>query len=128
MNESSTAAQDVPIVGVFRLQTQAEEAISALKDANFAEEHIFTTQYQGARADDTRVIVHVTTTGRDQEAVGLLVHYGANNADLPLGTEMVRGNLIPQTQDAMSPLSQRPTIVEPEALPPDPDLTEYRGE
>ena len=128
MNEPSAhPVQSVPIVGVFRSSQQADDAIHALKDANFAEDQIFVTEYQGARLDDNRTIVHVITSDRDQEAVGLLVHHGANNSDLPPGTEMVRGNLLLSDSNASPGLVQQPTSVDPDALPPAPDLTEHRG-
>jgi len=128
MNELSVyPVQDVPMVGVFHSQARADEAIQALKDANFAEDQIFVTDYQGVREDHNRVIVHVLAAGREQEAVGLLVHHGANNSDLPPGTEMVNGDLILRDPAALSELSQQPTVVESDALPPAPDITEHRG-
>lgn len=128
MNEPSAhPVQDAPIVGVFRSMAQAESAINALKDAHFAESQIFESRYQGARADDYRIIVHVTAPGREQEAVGLLVHHGANNSDLPPGTEMVKGNPILRDPEATPALSQQPTQVEPGALPEEIQAEEYRG-
>lgn len=91
------------IVGVFRDTSQAIAAIEELKRAHFAEEKIKLTEYdphlsaeeesallQGA---DRRFFVHVDAPGKEEEAVGILAHHGANNSDLPRGTELVHGRL-----------------------------------
>ncbi|HEX7735080.1 MAG TPA: hypothetical protein VF458_09455 [Ktedonobacteraceae bacterium] len=128
MNElSAHPVQDVPIVGVFRSQAQAENAVSALKDADFTESQIFVTGYEGARADDRRIIVHVIAAGREQAAVGLLVHHGANNSDLPPGTEMVGDNLVLRDPDAAPALSQQPTRVDPFAFSGETEAEEHRA-
>ena|SRR5437879_6984240 len=124
---SAHPVQDIPIVGVFRSQEQAEYAVRALRDANFAESQIFVTGYQGARENDQRSIVHVIAAGREQEAVGLLIHHGANNSDLPPGTEMVRGNLVLRDPDAVSALSQQPTRIDPFMLSGEIEAGEHRA-
>lgn len=128
MNElSAHPVQEVPIVGVFRSQEQAEHAVDALTDAHFAEKQIFETSYQGARVSDKRIVVHVLASGREQEAVGLLVHHGANNSDLPPGTEMVRGDLVLRDASAASPLAQQPTRIDPSVFAGEIEAEEHRA-
>ncbi len=94
------------IVGVFRERSQAEEAMEELKQAGFAEDEMELKEYElqgGVEALTTnpvlqpsnrRVIVHVKAPGKEQEAVGILAQHGANNADLPVGTQLVHGTLV----------------------------------
>jgi hypothetical protein len=94
------------IVGVFRERSQAEEAMEELKQAGFAEDEMDLKEYElqeGVEALTTnpvlqlsnkRVIVHVKASGREQEAVGILAQHGANNADIPIGTQLVHGALV----------------------------------
>jgi hypothetical protein len=92
------------IVGVFREQSPAREAALELREAGFEENQIRLTMFdpqtiKGAenmplRAADTRFFVHVEARGREKEAVGILARHGANNADLPVGTELVNGKLV----------------------------------
>src|SRR5690242_17065895 len=91
------------IVGVFRERSQAEEAMEGLKQAGFAEDEMDLKEYElqgGVEAltsnpalqpSNKRVIVHVKAPGKEQEAVGILAQYGANNADIPVGTKLVHG-------------------------------------
>ncbi|HEU0004144.1 MAG TPA: hypothetical protein VFQ36_24780 [Ktedonobacteraceae bacterium] len=91
------------IVGVFRERSNADQAVDELKQAGFDGDQIELTEYelQGAveaaspslQASNKRIIVHVKAEGREQEAVGLLVQHGANNADIPAGTKLVHGVL-----------------------------------
>ncbi len=92
------------IVGVFRDLEQATQSMEALKQANFAENQIRLTKYDPPQAAnevensllqgvDRRFFVHVEAPGKEEEAVGILAHHGANNSDLPRGTELVRGKL-----------------------------------
>jgi len=92
------------IVGVFREQSPASEAALELREAGFGENQIRLTVFdpqtiQGAentplRAADKRFFVHVEARGREKKAVGILARHGANNADLPHGTELVNGRLV----------------------------------
>ncbi len=94
------------IVGVFRDRSQAEEAAGELRQAGFAQDTIELKEYelQGAaeplttnptlQPSNKRVIVHVKAPGKEQEAVGILAHHGANNADIPVGTQLVHGVLV----------------------------------
>jgi hypothetical protein len=116
----------VHIIGVFRAKGQADEAIVALKEAGFEEDKILVTDYHSEQAADTRFIVHVMAADREQEAVGILTHHGANNSDLPPGTEMVHGDLTLRDPHALPSLSQQPTTVEPDALPMPTELDEAR--
>ena len=96
------------IVGVFRERSQAEEAMEGLRQAGFAEDAMELKEYElpGAaevlntnptlQPSNKRVIVHVTAPGKEQEAVGILAQHGANNADIPAGTELVHGVLVGQ--------------------------------
>lgn len=116
-NPSAQSVQDVPIVGIFRSRARVDDAVEALKEANFGEDQIDVTEYQGAHTENYRLIVQVRASGRDHEAVGILVHHGANNSDLLPGTAMVRGNLVLRDREAVSTPSQQPTQVDPGALP-----------
>ncbi len=100
---------DFPLIaGVFREQTQADHAISALEQAGFSKEMITSTAYNfhavqdtqdtqdtqsaiGSLTDNNRIVVTVVAEGRDQEAVGILISNGANNSDIPSGTALVNG-------------------------------------
>jgi hypothetical protein len=98
------------MVGVFRERTKAEQALNELKQAGFRETEL--TVYDPYPAEEPvdssrvdggmRVLVQVLAEGREQEAVAILVSHGANNADLPLGTELSHGSLIgaPDAQGA----------------------------
>jgi hypothetical protein len=93
------------IVGVFRERSQAEEAMEELRQAGFPEDAMELKEYelQGAaevlttnptlQPSNKRVIVHVNAPGKEQEAVGILAQHGANNADIPAGTQLVHGVL-----------------------------------
>jgi hypothetical protein len=92
------------IVGVFREQAPAHEAALELREAGFGEDQLRLTEFdpqslEGTEntplhAADTRFFVHVEARGREKEAVGILARHGANNADLPAGTELVNGKLV----------------------------------
>lgn len=94
------------IVGVFRERSQAEEAMEELKQAGFPEDAMDLKEYElqgGVEALTTnpvlqpsnkRVVVHVKAPGKEQEAVGILAQHGANNADIPVGTQLVHGTLV----------------------------------
>ena len=100
--ESTTEFSD--IVGVFRDRSQADQAVDELKQAGFAEDAIQMTEYDlpgvveavspSLQASNKRVIVHVKAEGKEQEAVGIMVQHGANNADIPPGTKLVHGTLV----------------------------------
>ena len=103
------------MVGVFRERTNAEQALDELKQAGFqdtkltvydphpAEEPVETSQVDSGM----RVLVHVLAEGREQEAVGILAGHGANNSDLPFGTDLSHGSIVgshdaPNAQSTMS--------------------------
>jgi hypothetical protein len=101
------------MVGVFRERTKAEQALNELKQAGFRETELTVYDPHPAEepVDSSRVaggmcvLVQVLAEGREQEAVAILVSHGANNADLPLGTQLSHGSLIgahdePDTQGA----------------------------
>lgn len=99
------------IVGVFRDRAKADEAVEALKQVGFQEELIHLTEYEPQTQEEkdslpgitstTRFIVDVLAEGREQEAVGILTHHGANNADLPPGTSLVHGAIIRSTGETV---------------------------
>jgi hypothetical protein len=99
------------LVGVFRDRSQATQAVEDLRKAGIEEDQIrlgeYTPQTSGshmpiaAEEDDLllhdagrRILVHVHALGREQEVVSILAQHGANNADVPPGTELVQGYLI----------------------------------
>ncbi len=93
------------IVGVFRDRSQADQAVDELKQAGFSTDEIQLTEFelQGAvetlssspslQPSNKRIIVHVKSPGREQEAVGIMAQHGANNADIPAGMKLVHGTL-----------------------------------
>jgi len=101
-----TTVEYSDIVGVFRERSQAEEAMEELRQAGFAEDAMDLKEYElqgGVEALTTspalqpsnkRVLVRVKAPGKEQEAVGILAQHGANNADLPVGTQLVHGVLV----------------------------------
>ena len=103
------------MVGVFRERTNAEQALSELKQAGFQETRL--TVYNPQSAEEPvdssqvdsgmRVLVHVLAQGREQEAVGILASNGANNSDLPFGTDLSHGSII-STSDAPNAQSATP--------------------
>jgi hypothetical protein len=99
------------MVGVFEVQAQAEQAVHELRSAGFSEdqihlvvhrapgtgEEIITDEKRTAagesrtieapgiftgKPDVTRTVVTVQAEGREQEALGILLRHGANNADI----------------------------------------------
>jgi hypothetical protein len=95
------------IVGVFRDRSKADQAIDGLKQAGISEDQIHLIVFDPNPAVEVveidsvsqhvsvkRFIVHVKAEGREQEAVGILVENGANNADLPPGTMLVHGTIV----------------------------------
>src|SRR6266581_2950538 len=56
-----------------------------------------------------RLIVNVDADGKEQEAVGILVNHGANNADIPPGTELVHGSLISSNSESADLNPGQPT-------------------
>jgi hypothetical protein len=120
-NEYATHPEYAHIIGVFRDPAQATEAINELK-TSFAEDHIRFTRYEPQVSDeaeqerllaaDRRFFVHVDAPGEEEKAVNILAHHGANNSDLPRGTELVKGQLVyshtaasPEESGAASALS-----------------------
>ena len=88
------------VIGLFREQDQAKEAVAALKQVGIAEDQIHLTHYQSVRPENTRVLVHVHAFGREQEAVNILTRHGANNADVPPGTALTHGDLVSRFPEA----------------------------
>jgi hypothetical protein len=93
------------IAGVFRDQVKANKAMDELKQGGFREDQIKSTRYnlnavQEAQdspdlvTESSRIVVTVMAEGRDQDAVGILVNNGANNADLPSGTILDHGTIV----------------------------------
>jgi hypothetical protein len=91
------------VVGVFRERSHAEQAIDTLKQIGIGEDQIQLTEYTLENTErtnslsqetHTRLIVNAQANGKEQEAVGIMANNGANNADIPPGTELVHGSLI----------------------------------
>ena len=83
-----------PIVGVFRDQTKAEQAVEQLKQAGFTDDQIkskvvgLKTTSGEQTPENTRSILIVKAEGKDKQAFGILFSNGANNADLPPGMSL----------------------------------------
>jgi hypothetical protein len=83
-----------PIVGVFRDQTKAEQAVEKLKEAGFSDDQVISkvVKLHSATEEETpenmRTIVTVKAEGKEKQAFGILFSSGANNADLPPGVTL----------------------------------------
>ena len=101
------------IVGVFRDTAQANSAAEELKQAGFANVNIKEYDSPSVVAGENaalattehRALVQVEAVGREEEAVGILARNGANNADIPHGTELVQGDLV----SSGAPLTAQPS-------------------
>ena len=88
------------IVGIFRDRSRADQAIDELEQAGFSEDQVKLTLYSPQAGEefhshaDSRIIVTVQATGREQDAIGILFTNGANNADLPAGTVLQDDSII----------------------------------
>ena len=109
------------MVGVFEVQAQAEQARNELHSAGFSDDQIHLVVHRApgtgeeiisdekrieageSRTDEapgiftgqpdvTRTVVTVQAEGREQEALGILLRHGANNADIP---EALQAELAP---------------------------------
>ena len=107
------------VVGVFRERSYAERAIDKLKRIGIGEHQIQLNEYNLQTAEgigsssqqesNTRLIVNVDADGKEQEAVGILVNNGANNADIPPGTELVHGSLVSSNSESADLNPGQPT-------------------
>ena len=106
------------VVGVFRERSNAEQAIDKLKQLGIGEDQIQLTEYKLENTErasslsqetNKRLIVNVEANGKEQEAVGILVNHGANNADIPPGTELVHGSLISSNSESADLNPGQPT-------------------
>ena len=83
-----------PIVGVFRDQAKAEQALEKLKEAGFTDDQVISkvVKLHSATEEETpenmRTIVTVKAEGKEEQAFGILFSSGANNADLPPGVTL----------------------------------------
>ena len=111
------------VVGVFRERSNAKQAIDKLKQIGIGEDQIQLTEYTlenteraNSLSQEThkRLIVIAQANGKEQKAVGIMANNGANNADIPPGTELVHGSLIrwnSETADLKNPDSQRVRVL-----------------
>ena len=107
------------VIGVFRERSNAERAIDKLKRIGIGENQIQLDEYNLQTAEgigsssqqesNKRLIVNVDADGKEQEAVGILVNNGANNADIPPGTELVHGSLISSNSESADLNPGQPT-------------------
>src|SRR6266550_5696736 len=98
------------VVGVFRERSQAEQAIDKLKRIGIGEDQIQLNEYNlpiaegigssSRQESNKRLIVNVDADGKEQEAVGIMVNNGANNADIPPGTELIHGSLVSSNSES----------------------------
>src|SRR5215467_10816159 len=103
------------IVGIFKDRSRADHAIDELKQAGFREDQVTVTFYSPQAAEesprhaDSRIIVTVQAEGREQDAVGILMNNGANNADLPSGT-VLQDDSIVSSQAETTELTREQTV------------------
>jgi hypothetical protein len=106
------------IAGIFRTQATADHAINELEQAGFREDQIRSTVYNLNEAQEaqgsfehvpeqSRIVVTVIAEGREQEALGILVQNGANNADLPPGLVLEQGTLVNSQTETGTPTSEQ---------------------
>lgn len=123
ITDTLDTARYAHIVGVFRDQARADQAVEVLKEAGMSDVDLTVYDPQAAGvvvtpvdageantmdapvdtsavetatrlATATRFLVHVLAEGREQDAVGILADCGANNADIPPGTMLVHGSIV----------------------------------
>ena len=88
-----------PIVGVFRDQAKAEQAIEKLKQAGFTDDEVMSKEVslngtsEEQSHETTRTVVTVKAEGKEKQAFGILFSSGANNADLPPGVTLSDGRI-----------------------------------
>lgn len=97
------------VVGVFRERSDAEQAIDKLKRIGVGEDQIQLTEYDLQNAErisdlpqqetNKRLVLNVEADGKEQEAVGIMINSGANNADIPPGTELVHGSIVSKNSE-----------------------------
>src|SRR5260370_41497641 len=132
------------IVGVFRGRAKADQAVEAIKQAGMSDVELTVYDAQAAGVVDapvdageasamdtsvdtsavetatrletaTRFLVHVLAEGREQDAVGILVDCGANNADIPPGTMLVHGSIVNADEDSAHAAPEKSTDTPPPA-------------
>src|SRR5258708_8096258 len=130
------------IVGVFRGRAKADQAVEAIKQAGMSDVELTVYDPQAAGVVDTpvdageasamdtsvdtsavetatrletatRFLVHVLAEGREQDAVGILVDCGANNADIPPGTILVHGSIVSADDNSPHPIAEKSTDTTP---------------
>ena len=107
------------VVGVFRERSKAEQAIDKLKRIGIEEDQIQLTEYNLHNAEmisdlsrpetNKRLVLNVEADGKEQEAVGIMMNSGANNTDIPPGTELVHGSLISSNSETANLNTEQPT-------------------
>ena len=105
------------ILGVFRDQTKAENAVEKLKEAGFTEDQVTSKvvslhpESGEQTPETTRTIVIVKTDGNEKQAFGILFSNGANNADLPPGISLSDSRIL-GSQDETVPLIPKEELEE----------------
>jgi hypothetical protein len=107
------------VVGVFRERSNAEHAIDKLKRIGIEEDQIQLTEYNLHSAveisdlskpeTNKRLVLSVEADGKQQEAVGIMMNNGANNTDIPPGTELVHGSIINSNSETANLNAEQPT-------------------
>lgn len=101
-----------PIVGVFRDQEKAKDAVEKLKQAGFADDQIMSKVlhlHSGSEEqtpESTRFIVTVKAEGKEKQAFGVLFTSGANNADLPTGVSLNDSRIISPQDETVAFIPQ----------------------
>ena len=97
-----------PIVGVFKEQTKAEQAVEKLKQAGFTDDQIRSkvvslhSASEEQTPENTRIVVTVKAGGKDKQAFGILFSSGANNADLPAGMSLSDGKIVGSQEETVN--------------------------
>jgi hypothetical protein len=97
-----------PIVGVFRDQAKAEQAIEKLKQAGFTDDEVMSKEVslkgtsEEQSPETTRTVVTVKAEGKEKQAFGILFSSGANNADLPPGVTLSDGRITGSEEETVA--------------------------
>src|SRR5947209_3047885 len=96
-----------PIVGVFRDQTKAEQAVEKLKQEGFTDDQVIFkvislhSASEEQTPETTRTIITVKAEGKEKQAFGILFSSGANNADLPPGISLSDSRILGSQEETV---------------------------
>ena len=125
------------IIGVFKVQAQAEQAVNELRSSGFSDDQIHLAVYRAPgvaedlitetkraetgeerttetpgplteRPEVSRTVVTVNAEGKGEEALAIMLRHGANNADIPEALKAEVAPLFDPEADRNTIPSQQP--------------------